>query len=173
MANKKLGQEPKTPWNPSRSASARVKNPIPAPKSCPYCPSTDITIKENSAVYGRTYGEWPWIYICLGCSAYVGMHPYTNIPLGTLADKSTREARKRSKDVFHNAMNKLGFSRGDMYAALANEMGISVGECHFGWFNVAQCNQAQKCVEAMIAPKPSISQATINTIQRLKDLLKR
>ena len=88
-----------TPWNPSHKAIARVKNPLPVPDSCPYC-GDQVEIKENKVIFGRNTGEWPWIYQCAddNCDAYVGMHPFTHIPLGTLADQETRERRKAAKD---------------------------------------------------------------------------
>ena len=51
----------KTPWNPSRRATARVKNPLPAPTTCPY-DGGPVEIVNNSAIYGREYGEWPWAF---------------------------------------------------------------------------------------------------------------
>ncbi len=51
--------------------------------------------------------DWPWVYICEGCGSYVGMHPFTDIPLGTLADAATREARKECKAPIQRCARKL------------------------------------------------------------------
>jgi hypothetical protein len=139
--------EAKTPWNPSKRATARVLNPLPAPTICPHC-GGEVRIVNNSAIYhGRSYGEWPWAYACVNraCFAYVGMHPFTAIPLGTLATAEIREARKRAKNLF-NPLWETGkarrMSRTQAYTKLADALGIPVGECHFGWFDVNQCNAA-------------------------------
>ncbi|GAQ30266.1 hypothetical protein SAMD00023378_3949 [Ralstonia sp. NT80] len=132
---------PKTPWNPSRRASARVKNPLPAPLVHDTC-GASVEIIGNEKIYGKPFGEWPWAYRCTGCGAYVGMHPFTDIPLGTLADGPTREARKRAKAAFNPLWQGGGMTRNEAYAWLAGQLGIAeVGECHIGWFDVAMCDR--------------------------------
>jgi hypothetical protein len=135
-----------TPQNPSRRATARVTNPLPIPTECPCC-SSEVKLVNNSEIYGREYGEWPWAYLCTNddCRAYVGLHPFTNIPLGTLADAPTRNARKRAKAVFNprweHAADKRA-ARTEAYHWLAGQLGIkNVGECHIGWFDVAMCSR--------------------------------
>lgn len=134
--------EAKTPFNPSRSATARVKNPVPVPESCPYC-GGEVVCTTNDAIYnGRTYGEYPWIYMCVNKDAYVGLHPYTAIPLGSLADKELREWRNKSKNVFYKwAKSKGMHGRKESYPALAELMGLEVEQTHFGWFDVEQCKK--------------------------------
>ena len=72
-----------TPWNPSHLAISLVRNPLPIPTKCPYC-AAGVECVENKKIYGKNYGAWPWIYRCLSCDAYVEMHSYTDIPLGTM-----------------------------------------------------------------------------------------
>jgi hypothetical protein len=134
-----------TPQSPSRSATARVKNPLPAPTICPHC-SGAVELVNNSEIYGgRSYGEWPWAYKCAGdgCDSYVGLHPFTGIPLGTLADAATRAARKAAKDAFNPLWQRWGarsMTRTEAYAWLAGKLGIAdVNTCHVGWFDVETC----------------------------------
>ncbi|WP_369675649.1 zinc-finger-containing protein [Klebsiella pneumoniae] len=131
----------KTPSNPSRKATARVKNPLPVPTICHLCDSR-IKIATHEEVYGRNYSDWPYMYLCEGCGAYVGLHPFTAIPLGTLADKRTREARKLCKEPFERIWRTGVMSRSEAYEWLASKMGIPQQECHFGWFTAEQCNLA-------------------------------
>jgi len=145
-----------TPWNPSRKATARVKNPLPPPTECPHCfdhstgkPYGNIDIVNNEEIYGRSYGEWPWVYQCQQCEAYVGIHPFTNIPLGTLADGPTRQARKRCKEPFENLHRSGRMTRREAYQQLADKMGIPVERCHFGWFDIDQCNQAAEAARSI------------------------
>ena len=138
----------KTPWNPSKTATARDKDPLPAPTTCNCCGSPDVEIVNNSAIYnGRSYGDWPWAYYCVACDAYVGLHPFTAIPLGTLADQPTREARKKAKPYFEYLFKTKMLSRTEAYARLAQELGLSVSECHFGLFTVEQCAAVRPAVD--------------------------
>ncbi|PVX36828.1 zinc-finger-containing protein [Janthinobacterium sp. 78] len=136
---------PVTPQNPSRRAVARVKNPLPAPTECPNC-GAPVELINNSAIYaGRQFGEWPWVYkcTCKECDSYVGLHPFTAIPLGTLADARLRRARKQAKDAFNPMWQSGEMTRDAAYAWLAASLGIGdVNECHIGWFDVAMCARA-------------------------------
>lgn len=137
-----------TPQNPSRGAERKVRHAQPAPDNCPYC-HAKVEITTNDAVYGVKRGRWAWIFVCRPCNAYVGMHAYTGIPLGTLADNDTRRARmlcKRPFDALHYS-GKL--SRSDAYRRLARRMRIPRRECHFAWFDSDQCMQAEKAAIAI------------------------
>lgn len=126
----------------SRKALKRVKNPLPVPKECPYCEGA-VELVENSAIYnGKLFGDWPYAYLCKPCDAYVGLHPDTDVPLGTLANKGLRDARKKAKANFHELMEMTHLGRSGSYEWLAEKMGILVGDCHFGWFNESQCEYA-------------------------------
>lgn len=130
----------RTPWDPSRKATSRVTNPLPVPEKCPHC-GGGCEIVNNSKIHGREYGEWPFAVLCDRCGAYVGLHPFTGIPLGTLATAAIRSARKRAKEAFNPLWQQGGMSRSEAYSWLANALGIAnVNECHIGWFDVAQCN---------------------------------
>jgi hypothetical protein len=138
-----------SPSNPSRRAVARVLNPSPIPTACPFCGAV-VTATNNDAIYGKSIGTWPWAYMCENkeCHSYVGMHPLTNIPLGTLADTKTREARKLTKALFEPLHGKAGqMKRTEAYGWLANKLDIPVGECHFGWFDVAMCRRAYRILK--------------------------
>ncbi|EDR6629479.1 hypothetical protein XS22_001878 [Salmonella enterica subsp. enterica] len=136
----------KTPSNPSRKATKRVSNPLPVPTECIFC-SGAVRIGTHEEVYGRDYSEWPYVYICESCRAYVGLHPFTSIPLGTLADQKTREARKTCKLPFEQIWKSGQMTRSQAYQWLAEKMGIPVTECHFGWFDVEQCKSAKEICE--------------------------
>ena len=83
----------------SRSALKRVRDRLVPPTCCHFCKG-EVQLVSNGHIYGREYGEWPYAYMCVGCGAYVGVHPHTDLPLGTLADSFTREARKVAKTPF-------------------------------------------------------------------------
>lgn len=133
----------------SRRALKRVKNPLPFPMECPYCDGTP-RIVNNAEIYGREYGEWPYAILCDGCGAYVGLHPHTDVPIGTLADKRLRKARKDGKWWFMEMQKECAMSRGSAYQWLADQLGITVGECHWGWFDEEQCRKAENaCLDKL------------------------
>lgn len=137
-------KSPISPSNPSRRATARVTNPLPAPTCCPNC-GDRVGLVSNKVIYGREYGEWPWAYRCCNaeCDSYVGLHPFTAIPLGTLANAATRAARKKAKAIFNPLWDGGGMTRTEAYTWLAGKLGIeTVDECHIGWFDVATCERA-------------------------------
>ncbi|MNF67309.1 hypothetical protein D3C84_491190 [compost metagenome] len=127
----------------SRRALKRVKNPLPTPTVCRYC-AGQVELVNNSAIYRREYGDWPFAYRCSDCDAYVGLHPDTDVPLGTLANPQLRAARNKSKAAFHARMKKMGLSRTLAYQWLAGRMGISIDQCHFGWFELEACAIAER-----------------------------
>ncbi|MBD1229258.1 zinc-finger-containing protein [Xenorhabdus griffiniae] len=131
----------KTPWNPSIKAIRKVKDPLPAPTECRYC-NGNVAIVSHEDVYGRSYGNWPWLYICTTCRAYVGMHPFTDIPLGTLANKETRAARNSCKQYFEQIWRSGRLTRTEAYHWLAKQLEISPSQCHFGWFDTDMCERA-------------------------------
>ncbi|WP_298016802.1 zinc-finger-containing protein [uncultured Castellaniella sp.] len=127
----------------SRRALARVKDRIDPPTDCPHCGEC-VGLVSNAEVYnGREYGNWPYVYLCSGCRAYVGLHPDTDLPLGTLADRNTRDERKHTKFLFKTITDeRFGADRDAAYLWLAERMGIEPKACHFGFFDVAQCERA-------------------------------
>ncbi|WP_341519877.1 zinc-finger-containing protein [Pseudomonas sp. G.S.17] len=143
----------------SRKALKRVKNPLPAPTVCRYC-GGDVELVCNSQIYnGRSYGEWPYAYLCSDCKAYVGLHPSTDIPLGTLAANQLRKDRNASKDLFHQLKELRGFSRNQAYQWLSERMGVPVSECHFGWFEPEQCAAASSICSAALNESTAMGRA--------------
>jgi len=66
-----------------------------------------------------------------------------------MADQKLRDARKHCKPVFNQIWQSGRMNRTRAYQWLAEKMGIPARECHFGWFNVEQCQMAKKiCEEA-------------------------
>lgn len=125
----------------SRRALQRVRNALPPPTSCPYCGGPALLVR-NDVIYGKLYGTWPYAYHCAPCDALVGLHPDTDIPLGTMANQALRSARVTNKRHFHDFMEKMGLTRSSAYLWLARSMGIDREVCHFGWFDIEACKRA-------------------------------
>lgn len=128
----------------SRKALKRIGNDAaPIPTVCHYC-NGDVFLFNNSVVYSREYGRWPYLYLCIQCRAYVGLHPSTDIPLGTLANQELRGRRKSAKQAFHALTERKQWTRGQAYSWLADALNIPLIQCHFGMFDLAACEQAER-----------------------------
>lgn len=124
----------------------KVKNPLPVPTICPNCGSA-VERVSNSVIYRKEFGKWPFAYKCVDveCDSYVGIHLRTDIPLGTLANKVVRTARKEAKAMLSPMWENDGMDKDAVYAWLAGQMGIKdVNHCHIGWFDAKQCEQVVK-----------------------------
>lgn len=157
-----MNQANKTPWNPSKKAIARVKDPLPAPTICRYegCGGAVRIVNHAEIYHGRTYGDWPWVYCCEDCGARVGMHPFTNLPLGTLADESLRKVRDICKKPFEQLWRSGKMGRSEAYRWLAGQMSKSIAQCHFGLFEVEDCERArQLCQDRLDMAQTAIGTA--------------
>lgn len=141
-----------TPSSPSTRA-INIIDPrcrIPIPDSCHICDCI-CSVTTNKVIYGRDYGAYPWIVLCQGCGARVGFHPNTNIPLGSLADEPTREARKTAKTYFLAQIGpgKSFSGKSAAYHWLAGALELESYQCHFGWFNEDQCEEVVNVLDRL------------------------
>lgn len=136
----------------SRSALKRVRDRLPPPTCCEFC-GAEVKLVANNHIYGRNYGEWPYAYMCMGCGAYVGVHPQTDLPLGTLADSFTREARKAAKAPFMTLVrSKFKGDRKKAYAWLSQASGIPKELCHFGMMDEQTASKVLKiCFDEVLS----------------------
>ena len=109
---------------------------------CPYCGSPAF-LRPASVVHEHTTpGEK--VYVCArypACDAYVSAHRDSQMPMGTLADKSLRRKRRQA----HTALNQLweqGFmTRKEAYRWLQVQLGLPESEAHIGHFSEYRCEQ--------------------------------
>lgn len=116
----------------------RVTDRLPPPTECPCCGGS-VSLVNNCRFYGgREYG-WPLAYACR-CGARVGCHPKTTVPLGTLADADTMEARRQAHIAFDPLWRNRGPGmRGRAYRALSKAMGVE--RAHISWMGADQCRK--------------------------------
>lgn len=113
---------------------------------CNYC-GRKAELVDSKVIYGTSYGM---MYLCRHCNAYVGCHKGTDRPLGRLANAELRYWKKAAHAVF-DPLWRQGSFRGRRQAAykwLAGEMGLPVEQTHIGMFDIEQCKQAIKIVQA-------------------------
>ncbi len=122
-------------------------NFVPSITICPLC-GGNVEFVNNSHVYGKPLGDWPMIYLCRICYAFVHCHPGSTTPLGTMANRETRQARKLAHMVFDPLWKRGEMTRSQAYEWLAGELGITEDKCHIGMFNAEQCQRVVEAVKA-------------------------
>lgn len=109
---------------------------------CPYCGGPAI-LKDASYVYGdSSYGGK--VYVCSrypACDSYVGVHPGTVRPKGSLADSSLRKKRIRAHQIFDQLWQQGIFSRQESYRWLADKFCLEIHQAHIGKFSDYMCDQ--------------------------------
>lgn len=131
----------------------RVTDPLPPPTSCSFC-GGEVHLVNNGKFYGGREFGWPLAYACR-CGARVGCHPGTTIPLGTLADRATQEARKRA----HQAFDPLWQDKGPgmrRRAYLALQKALGKDKAHISWMNIDECTQVVKVCQEGLDVKPRL-----------------
>lgn len=108
---------------------------------CPYC-SKEAKWCENKEVYGKNYGKSYMIWLCKECDAYVGCHHNTRKPLGTMANRETREWRKKAHAVFDPLWKEGHMTRVKAYKKLN---GLFCKEMHIGESDIETCKKIIEC----------------------------
>ena len=108
---------------------------------CPYC-NQPAQLVGGDVIYPHL----PWLhgkmfYSCVPCGAYVGCHDGTTQPLGCLANAQLRVAKMAAHTAFDPLWKSHRLTRTAAYRWLARELGIEVGDCHIGMFDVEQCRR--------------------------------
>lgn len=106
---------------------------------CPYCGAKPELIDSAEIYNGTSFGP---IYICRPCNAYVGVHKFTNKPLGRLANAELRELKKQAHEVFDKIW-KLKYKRGrhQAYYWLSKQMNRPFNYTHIGMMNCDECQE--------------------------------
>jgi hypothetical protein len=113
------------------SDSAVIVAPV-----CPTCGAT-AQLVDSAVIYHRTnIRGWIWRCPTPACDTYVGAHS-DGRPLGTLAGRSLRAARKRAHIAFDGWWRAHGIRRVDAYRELARVIGRE--EAHIGEMDEAEC----------------------------------
>ena len=107
------------------------------PPLCPYCFELSELI-DSKIVYGKSYGM---MYRCEPCEAHVGCHQGTTKALGRLANGELRRLKSRAHDSFDPIWRKSSMTRRSAYHWLADELGITLEECHIGMFDLDTCKK--------------------------------
>lgn len=113
------------------------------PIFCPYC-GKKAKFMSSKEFYGKDYGSN--LYVCYSCDAYVGTHGKSKTPLGTMANKSLREMRKRAHISFDRLWKSQEMSRSAAYKWMSEVMRLPPQKAHIGMFNEKQCFELLRCL---------------------------
>ena len=107
---------------------------------CPDCDSpARLTTRGEEGMGGPSEAA---VYVCQNypsCDCYVGCHPGTDEPLGTLADKELRRLRSRAHKAFDWFWKSGQITRDEAYSLLAEHLGVSPEQAHIGMLDCEQC----------------------------------
>ena len=109
---------------------------------CPYCGSTAV-LRDASFVYHEK-SKGGRLYVCShypACDSYVGVHPGTAIPKGTLADRSLRLKRIRAHRVFDQIWKTGILSKPEAYRWMADKFCLDKNHAHIGSFSDYLCDR--------------------------------
>ena len=114
---------------------------------CSYC-GNFTSLVQGSEIYkvqNKPYSK-KYFYYCKECDAYVGCHPGTKNPMGTVANRRLRKLRNSCHNSFDKIWKDKHLSRSQAYKWLAAELNIPPKQCHIGMFDEQACLKAiQKC----------------------------
>lgn len=106
--------------------------------SCDRC-GERAELVDGEVLYGNPCHRDKFFYRCAPCGVYVGCHPGTTAPLGTLADAETRRARNRAHAVFDRLWKSGQMRRREAYRLMQKIMNLPEREAHIAKFTAAQC----------------------------------
>lgn len=118
---------------------------------CPYCGSHTRRTQQEE-IYGKSFSGND-VIVCDDypkCDSYVGCHS-TGEPLGRLADKNLREAKKSAHHYFDQLWQKYGLKRGMAYKYLADELNLPKEYTHIGMFSIKTCNKVRDWAKERIS----------------------
>lgn len=109
---------------------------------CPYCGSPAFLHDASFVYHDKSNGGQ--LYVCSrfpACDSYVGVHPGTTLPKGTLADKSLRRKRIRTHKIFDQIWMNGILSKPDAYRWMADKFCLKLKDAHIGNFSEYMCDQ--------------------------------
>ena len=104
---------------------------------------TSEVIRDASFVYG-THSHGGQVYVCShypSCNSYVGVHPGTKIPKGTLANRELRQKRIQAHRIFDQIWQQGILSKPEAYRWVADKFCLTDKQAHIGQFSNYMCDQ--------------------------------
>lgn len=109
---------------------------------CPYCGSTAV-LRSADGIYHDNSRDTK-LYVCRNypqCDSYVRVHPGTNRPVGTMANKELRALRAEAHRYFDQFYKSGLMSKEDAYSWLADLLCAPLSEAHIGYLGEYYCRE--------------------------------
>ncbi len=106
---------------------------------CQYCNKQAEKVTGLTIYPHRPDLENKFFYQCKPCNAYVGCHPDSDNPLGTLANPALRRYRNDARYEFDRLWRSQALTRKQSYRQLREWIDIKPSHCHVAMFNEEQC----------------------------------
>lgn len=106
---------------------------------CPYCGNAPQLITGKELYQHRPDLADKKFWKCFTCGAYVGCHPGSERPLGTLANAADRQWRSMAHQEFDQIWKSGEMLRSQAYRWLAEQVGVTV--VHIGKSNQEMCKR--------------------------------
>lgn len=113
---------------------------------CPYC-GQPAQLVEKKIIEGPAYGKIRMVWMCKPCKAWVGCHPGTIVPLGTLANAELRRWRTKAHDTMDLIWKNGEMKRPEFYAMLERAFKRKI---HIGQADIETCKQVIEFANAFI-----------------------
>ena len=129
---------------------------------CPYCNKPAVLV-TGAVIYPHRPDLFALkFWQCAPCKAHVGCHKSGavmrvgnrkvtsdgTVPLGRLANAQLRQAKSAAHAAFAPLWRAGGMQRREAYAWLADQLGITVANCHIGEFDIEGCRAVVTAVAA-------------------------
>lgn len=121
---------------------SKIEQDIYEARVCPYCKSETKKVPMDF-IYGQVYSSGNDIICCKNfpeCDSYVGTH-YDGRPLGRLANKSLRSAKRLAHNTFDQLWKGGFMTRKQAYKKLSNHLNIQPEYTHIGMFKKETCEK--------------------------------
>lgn len=120
---------------------------------CPYC-GAKATLHPSRYVYGDAAIKDGFLYVCdryPKCDAYVGAHPRSHQPMGTLANGDLRNKRIQAHQAFDWLWKSGSMKKWQAYKWMQGALALNERQAHIAMFSeymcdrlIAACNQAYR-----------------------------
>lgn len=107
---------------------------------CPYCKGR-VELRTAEGIYKHAEkGEK--LLVCSNypvCDAYVRVHPGTETPMGSLANRQLRMLRRRAHEQFNKLYQSGLMNKNDAYSWLAGVLNVPKAHAHIGYLGDYYC----------------------------------
>lgn len=121
---------------------------------CPYC-GAPVLFRSAEGIYRENLAG-TMLYVCANypqCDAYVRVHPGTDKPVGTLANRTLRVLRREAHSYIDRICAEGIMKKQEVYYWIAALIGAPLSEAHIGLLGNYYCAQIIEECKKLLAKK--------------------